>query len=139
MSKTTKRILKSAVKTPFVDCLFIGQGLGVFDELFDLFGTVFVYDKGAPRVRRANVVYKSKLKDCFVPTITTIFIDIDLLKVLDHMGSILSNPSPDVFIQDEKVIDRVQSANLYRHKYNAVAQAGTFHVWTCKKNGDFFQ
>ena len=55
------------------------------------------------------------------------------------MGPILTNPGPDIFIEDEKVIDRVQSANLYRHKYNAIAQAGTFHVWTCKKDGDFFQ
>jgi|TARA_X000000950_G_scaffold197210_1_gene237461 hypothetical protein len=139
VSKATKRILKSAVKKPFVDCLVIGQGLGVFDELFDLFDTVFVYDKGAQRVRRPNAVYKSKLKDCFVQSITTVFIDRNLLKVLDHMGPILTNPGPDIFIEDEKVIDRVQSANLYRHKYNAIAQAGTFHVWTCKKDGDFFQ
>ena len=74
MSKATKRILKSAVKKPFVDCLVIGQGLGVFDELFDLFNTVFVYDKGAPRVRRPNVVYKSKLKDCYVTTLSLIHI-----------------------------------------------------------------
>ena len=63
MNKAAKRIQKCAFKRPFVDCLVIGTGMGAFDELFDLFDTVFVYDKGAPRVRRSNVVYKAKLKD----------------------------------------------------------------------------
>ncbi len=139
MNKAAKRIQKCAFKRPFVDCLVIGTGMGAFDELFDLFDTVFVYDKGAPRVRRSNVVYKAKLKDCSLSTITTVFIDRELVKVLDHLGAILANPSPDVFIAGEEPIDRNQSANLYRHKYNCKMTTGTFHVWTCMKNGEFFQ
>lgn len=128
MNKFQKRLSKN-MKNPPIDCLVIGNGVGQFTNLLDLFNTVFVYDTDMDTKQR-NLIPRKSIEDTFhLKNITAIFIDLNKLNVMDKLSPLYTSAWPDVFIEGNDVIPRSESKLLYQLGYNAIAQLGGYHQW----------
>jgi hypothetical protein len=130
MNKFKKRIAKTISKS-FDDALVIGNGLGNMDKIIESFNTVFHYSVISYDYRAKNYVIKKDLSTVInIPSISTIFIDLDYIKIFDHISVALSGSRPDLIVEGKDVIAKTHTLNLYRHNYRAIAQSEDFHVWS---------
>ena len=128
MNKFQKRLSKN-MKNPPIDCLVVGDGFGFFDDLLEMFNTVFLLESTIDR-KCKNLIYRQHAKSTFhLSNITAIIIDLDKLKHLDDLSPLLTAIFPDIFIEGDEVIPRTESKLLYQLGYNAVAKLGWGHQW----------
>ena len=128
MNKFQKRLSKN-MKSPPNECLIIGNGFGNIESLLQMFNTVFVYDSDIT-IKSKNLIHRKDIKSTFhLKNINGIFIDLDKIQYMDQLTPLYTCVWPDIFIEGDEVIPRIQSNNLYQLGYNAIAQLGGYHQW----------
>jgi hypothetical protein len=128
MNKFIKRTVKILPDTK--ECLIIGTGMGHFQDILDLFQTVFVVDIGNPRIRHKKLIYRESfytLSD--LNHIKAVFVDRAEINRLSSLTHLWTKCYPLILIEGNDVIDRTQSGILYDRAYRCVDQRGYYHVW----------
>ena len=130
MTKFKKRITKN-IRQPIQDCLVIGDSFGFFEDLLDLFDTVFVIYPNKTDFKAKNLIIRQKLESAFgLPRVSAVFIDLEHVNTFDELGPILTGAKPDLFVEGNTVILKDKTKNLYKNGYRAVAQLGWCHQWS---------
>ena len=131
MNKFQKRISKNIKKSPN-ECLVIGNGFGHIHDLLGMFNTVFVL-QSTLEIKEKNLIQRKVFESVFqLLNISGVFVDLDKVECIDNISPLLSQVSPDVFIEGEDVIDRKYSKVLYQLGYRAIAQLGFAHQWSSR-------
>ena len=113
-----------------IACLVVGNGFGHFDELLEMFSTVFVYETDITKKAR-NLVTRQNLESTFdLRDVTGIFIDLDKVHIMDQLAPLITKVEPDLFIEGDEVIPKTQTKFLYRIGYKAIAKLGWCHQWS---------
>ena len=131
MSKFQKRIAKNAKKSP-MQCLVVGNGFDMFDEILEMFDTVFILESSIEK-KTKNLIQRQNVEATFdLLHLTTIFVDLDKIHLIEKLSPIITKTHPDIFIEGDEVLPRETNANkfLYKVGYNAMAKLGWCHQWS---------
>lgn len=131
MSKFQKRIAKNAKKSP-MQCLVVGNGFDMLDEILEMFDTVFILESTIEK-KTKNLIQRQNAEATFdLLHLTTIFVDLDKINFIEKLSPLISRNSPDIFIEGDEVIPRTVNANqfLYKIGYNALYKLGWCHQWS---------
>lgn len=131
MNKFQKRIAKNAKKSP-MQCLVVGDGFSMLEEILEMFDTVFVLESTTDK-KTKNLITRKNIESTFdLLNVTTIFVDLNKLDLIEKLSPLISRNSPDIFIEGDEVIPRTVNANqfLYKIGYNALYKLGWCHQWS---------
>lgn len=98
MSKFEKRILEAC--SHHRNCLVVGSGLGMLDDLVDSMQTVFIINDGDRSIRKRNVVYRSNFQDIDVYTdIDLVIMDYNQYPNLRYLRALFLKCRPVTFVE----------------------------------------
>jgi len=102
MSKFEKRILKSSKQCR--NCLVIGSGIGLLNDLIHHCHTVFIMHNDLPKIRNAKVVYRENFNGIDqLHDIDFIFLDYNQYPNLNKIRNLLLKCRPVIFVEGETV------------------------------------
>ena len=132
MNKFQKRIAKNIKKSP-IDCLVVGNGFGHFDDILEMFDTVFLIESTVSKKAR-NLIKRKDFNTVFgLKNISGVFMDLEKVETIDSLSPLLSGSWPDIFVEGNDVLERQYTSVLYQLGYRAVSQLDFCHQWSVIK------
>lgn len=131
MTKFQKRLSK-LTRQP-LNCLVMGHGFGLLQDISQIYKTVFVIDKRRPDLKVKNLVYRENADDLSCMTeLSVIFFDLSATDKLSSIVNLAARCNSLVIIEGNDPIGREISGPLYHYNYHCTSLQNLFHVWELK-------
>ena len=132
MNKFQKRLSKLTKQS--LNCVVIGHGFGLLQDISQIYKTVFVIDKQRPELKLKNLVYRENFGDLSGMTeISVIFFDLNTLNDLSSIMNLATRCNSLIIIEGNDPIGRDLSGPLYQYNYCCTSLQKIFHVWELKQ------
>jgi hypothetical protein len=132
MTKFIKKITKNVKDTQY--CIVLGRGYGHFDELTEIFNTVFVLSNGVDEIRKKNVVYRNDFSDTNpLPYIGAVFVDEDQLDHLGKIDEIIRKHKLLIYVGTREFIPTHHAKFFSKRHYEVVEIFKDSQLWKHKK------
>lgn len=131
MSKFIKKIRKN-IKHPD-NCIVVGDGMGYFLEISELFKTVFVLNTEGMTRKARNVIYREDFKDVnLFSGINYIFIDGNYVNRITDLLQPIQRFRPIVYIGLGEFVDKHSNKMLTGWHYQIVEIFKEYQIWKSK-------
>lgn len=132
MSKFHKRISKTVDITDY--CLVLDSSIGAIETFSEIFNTVFVYKTSEIVFKSRKLVYQEKFEDLnALPHFNFVYTEIESIKNLEIVKSLLMMQKPVLMIKSENYIDKRYSSILKECRYELVDFAKGYQIWKKKR------
>jgi hypothetical protein len=132
MTKFIKKITKNVKDTHC--CVVLGRGYGHFDELTEIFNTVFVLSNGVDEIRKKNIVYRTDFSDTDpLPYIGAVFVDEDQFDNLGTIDSIIRKHKLLIYVGTREFIPTEYAKFFNKRNYEVVEIFKDSQLWKPKR------
>ena len=132
MTKFIKKITKNVKDTQ--SCIVLGRGYGHFDELIEIFKTVFVLSNGVDEIRKKNIVYRTDFSDTDpLPYIGAVFVDEDQFDNLGTIDSIIRKHKLLIYVGTREFIPTEYAKFFNKRNYEVVEIFKDSQLWKPKR------